>query len=51
MASELTIWPVGFDAEAAGVVLAEDPGAEPEVPLPAAAIVTPVPVLRSISDK
>jgi hypothetical protein len=51
VASELTVWPVGFDADAAGVVLAEDPGAEPDVLLPAAAIVTPVPVLRSTSDK
>ncbi|MFD0278839.1 pentapeptide repeat-containing protein [Kitasatospora sp. NPDC127111] len=47
LASSLTVWPSGFDAEAAGVVAAEDPGAEPDNVLPAAAITAPVPVLRS----
>ena len=40
-------WPVGFDVEAAGVVLGEDPGTEPDVLLPTAAIMTPAPALRS----
>ncbi|MFC5887771.1 pentapeptide repeat-containing protein [Kitasatospora sp. CM 4170] len=41
LASDLTIWPAGFDVEAAGVVVAEDPGTEPDVLLPAAAIMIP----------
>lgn len=47
LASDLTIWPNGFDIDAAGLVIAEDPGAEPDVLLPAAAITRPVPPLMS----
>lgn len=46
-ASDLTIWPNGFDIDAAGLVISEDPGAEPDVLLPAAAITRPVPPLLS----
>ncbi|MFE9449958.1 pentapeptide repeat-containing protein [Streptomyces sp. NPDC006739] len=47
LGSDLTVWPAGFDAGAAGVVVTEDPGAEPDILLPAAAITAPVPALRS----
>ncbi|MFI0154871.1 pentapeptide repeat-containing protein [Streptomyces lydicus] len=47
LASDLTIWPNGFDIDAAGLVITEDPGAEPDVLLPAAAITRPVPPLMS----
>ncbi|MER5280606.1 pentapeptide repeat-containing protein [Streptomyces sp. NPDC002809] len=47
LAGNLTIWPAGFDHEAAGVVTAEDPGAEPNILLHAAAIARDVPPLRS----
>ncbi|MFB6708109.1 pentapeptide repeat-containing protein [Streptomyces sp. NPDC056333] len=47
LASDLTVWPVGFDAEEAGVVVAEDPGTEPDIMLPAAAIMTSAPALQS----
>ena len=47
LASDLTTWPAGFDIAAAHVVVAPDPGTEPDVLLPAAAIMTPVPALRS----
>lgn len=47
LASDLTIWPAGFDVEAAGVVVVEDPGTEPDVLLPAAAIMIPAPALQS----
>ncbi|WP_037973122.1 pentapeptide repeat-containing protein [Streptomyces sp. NRRL WC-3742] len=47
LASDLTVWPTGFDAHAAGVVLAADPGAEPDNPLPAAAITRQAPPLAS----
>ncbi|MGW5351322.1 pentapeptide repeat-containing protein [Streptomyces sp. NPDC004031] len=47
LASDLTVWPPGFDAAAAGVVAADDPGAEPDNPLPAAALTRRVPPLRS----
>lgn len=47
LASNLTIWPDGFGIDAAGVVTAEDPGAEPDLLLPAAAITRPVPPLSS----
>ncbi|MFF4490332.1 pentapeptide repeat-containing protein [Streptomyces sp. NPDC001544] len=47
LASDLTIWPNGFDAQAAGVVVTADPGAEPDNALPAAAITRQAPPLRS----
>ncbi|MFF7983375.1 pentapeptide repeat-containing protein [Streptomyces sp. NPDC007901] len=47
MASDLTIWPTGFDARTAGVVVAADPGAEPDSPLPAAALTRQVPPLQT----
>ncbi|MFJ5034383.1 pentapeptide repeat-containing protein [Streptomyces sp. NPDC088560] len=47
LASDLTIWPNGFDIDAASLVIAEDPGAEPDVLLPAAAITRPIPPLLS----
>ncbi|MFJ3791546.1 pentapeptide repeat-containing protein [Kitasatospora sp. NPDC090091] len=47
LASDLTIWPTGFDARTAGVVVTEDPGAEPDNLLPAAAITRQAPPLRS----
>ncbi|MFI6144463.1 pentapeptide repeat-containing protein [Streptomyces sp. NPDC051109] len=47
MASDLTIWPVGFEVQTAGVVVAEDPGAEPDNLLPAAALTRQAPPLRS----
>ncbi|MEU9133154.1 pentapeptide repeat-containing protein [Kitasatospora sp. NPDC048540] len=47
LASDLTIWPVGFDVQTAGVVVAEDPGAELDNLLPAAAITRQAPPLRS----
>ncbi|OIJ87586.1 hypothetical protein BIV25_38545 [Streptomyces sp. MUSC 14] len=47
LASELTIWPNGFDIGVAGLVITEDPGAEPDVLLPAAAITKPIPPLLS----
>ncbi|WP_445528839.1 pentapeptide repeat-containing protein [Streptomyces cyslabdanicus] len=47
LASNLTVWPAGFDAEAAGVVVTEDAGAEPDILLRAAAITAPAPALQS----
>ncbi|MFI6151440.1 pentapeptide repeat-containing protein [Kitasatospora sp. NPDC051170] len=47
LASDLTLWPAGFDAHAAGAVLTADPGAEPDNPLPAAAITRQAPPLAS----
>ncbi|WP_245883169.1 pentapeptide repeat-containing protein [Streptomyces hyaluromycini] len=47
LASDLTIWPAGFDARRAGVVETADPGAEPDNPLPAAAITRQAPPLQS----
>ncbi|MEW2624989.1 pentapeptide repeat-containing protein [Streptomyces sp. NPDC048106] len=47
LASVLTVWPTGFDAESAGVLITPDPGAEPDNPLPAAALTRQVPPLRS----
>ncbi|MEV5878333.1 pentapeptide repeat-containing protein [Streptomyces sp. NPDC052101] len=47
LASDLTIWPNGFDAQTAGVVVTADPGAEPDNLLPAAAITRQVPPLQS----
>ena len=47
LASDLTVWPDGFDVDAAGLVISEDPGAEPDVVLPAAAVTRPVPPLLS----
>ncbi|MDH6116760.1 uncharacterized protein YjbI with pentapeptide repeats [Kitasatospora sp. GAS204A] len=48
LASNRTIWPTGFDFQEAGVVIAEDPGAEQSILLPAAALVRDVPTLRSV---
>lgn len=50
LASDLTIWPTGFDVDAAGLVVDADPGAEPDNPLPAAAITRQAPSLRSMLD-
>ncbi|WP_164992219.1 hypothetical protein [Streptomyces sp. L2] len=47
MAGDLTVWPAGFDVRAAGVVVAAAPGAEPDNPLPAAALTRQAPPLRS----
>ncbi|WP_301373075.1 pentapeptide repeat-containing protein [Streptomyces xanthophaeus] len=47
LASDLTVWPTGFDVHGAGVVMVEDPGAESSILLPAAAIARNVPPLRS----
>ncbi|WP_331729776.1 pentapeptide repeat-containing protein [Streptomyces sp. NBC_00073] len=47
LASDLTIWPTGFDVHTAGIVVAEDPGAEPDNLLPAAAITRQAPPLLS----
>ncbi|MFF4402527.1 pentapeptide repeat-containing protein [Streptomyces sp. NPDC001480] len=47
LASDLTIWPTGFDAQAAGVVVTADPGIEPDNLLPAAALTRRVPLLQS----
>lgn len=47
LASDLTIWPNGFDAQTAGVVVTAGPGAEPDNLLPAAAITRQAPPLRS----
>ncbi|MFD7615235.1 pentapeptide repeat-containing protein [Streptomyces sp. NPDC059828] len=47
LASDATIWPTDFDIQAAGVVMVEDPGAEPSILLQAAAITRSVPPLRS----
>ncbi|MFE2068489.1 pentapeptide repeat-containing protein [Streptomyces sp. NPDC059467] len=47
LASDLTVWPAGFDAQSAGVAVTADPGAEPDNPLPAAALTRRVPPLRS----
>ncbi|ORT53697.1 pentapeptide repeat-containing protein [Streptomyces sp. CB03238] len=47
LASDLTIWPAGFDPRTAGVVVTADPGAEPDNLLPAAAITRQVPPLQS----
>ncbi|MEE4543339.1 pentapeptide repeat-containing protein [Streptomyces sp. V4-01] len=47
LASDLTTWPAGFDSAAAHVVVTADPGTEPDVLLPAAAIMGPAPALRS----
>ncbi|WP_228044138.1 pentapeptide repeat-containing protein [Streptomyces ferrugineus] len=47
LSSDLTIWPNGFDAQTAGVVVAADPGAEPDHLLPAAAITRQAPPLQS----
>ncbi|MFB7462238.1 pentapeptide repeat-containing protein [Streptomyces sp. NPDC056224] len=46
-ASDLTLWPAGFAIQAAGVVMAEDPGGEPSILLPAAALTRNVPPLQS----
>ncbi|MDV6290880.1 pentapeptide repeat-containing protein [Streptomyces sp. UP1A-1] len=48
LASDVTVWPTGFDSRAAGVVMAEDPGDEPSILLHAAAIARDVPPLRSV---
>ncbi|WP_231591034.1 pentapeptide repeat-containing protein [Saccharothrix sp. ST-888] len=48
LASDFTVWPPGFDLQAAGVVLAEDPGDEPNILLPAAALARNVRPLRSV---
>lgn len=47
LASDLTIWPTGFDARTAGVVVTADPGIEPDNLLPAAALTRRVPLLQS----
>lgn len=47
LASDLTIWPTGFDAQAAGVIVMADPGIEPDNLLPAAALTRRVPLLQS----
>nr|WTB29853.1 pentapeptide repeat-containing protein [Streptomyces sp. NBC_00830] len=47
LASDITIWPTGFDIQAAGVVMVEDPGDEPSILLHAAAIARNVPPLHS----
>ncbi|ATZ23160.1 Secreted effector protein pipB2 [Streptomyces lavendulae subsp. lavendulae] len=47
LASDVTIWPAGFDIQAAGVVMVEDPGAEPSILLQAAALARNVPPLHS----
>ncbi|MFB7664880.1 pentapeptide repeat-containing protein [Kitasatospora sp. NPDC056138] len=47
LASDLTVWPPDFDIRAAGVVVAEDPGDEPSILLPAAALARNVRPLRS----
>lgn len=47
LASDLTIWPTGFDAQTAGVVVTADPGIEPDNLLPAAALTRRVPLLQS----
>ena len=47
LASDLTIWPTGFDTRTAGVVAAADPGAEPDNLLPAAALTAQAQQLRS----
>ncbi|UJA11028.1 pentapeptide repeat-containing protein [Streptomyces collinus] len=47
LASDLTIWPAGFNARTAGVVVTADPGIEPDNLLPAAALTRRVPLLRS----
>lgn len=46
-ASDVTIWPTGFDIRAAGVVIVEDPGPEPGILRHAAALARNVPPLRS----
>ncbi|OIK06346.1 pentapeptide repeat-containing protein [Streptomyces monashensis] len=46
-ASDLTVWPNGFDIDVAGLVITGDPGAEPDVLLPAAAITRQIPPLLS----
>ncbi|MCQ4044723.1 pentapeptide repeat-containing protein [Streptantibioticus rubrisoli] len=47
LASDLTVWPTGFDLRSAGVVVTADPGAEPDNLLPAAAITRQAPPLQS----
>lgn len=47
LASDVTTWPADFDIQAAGVVVVEDPRAEPSILLRAAALVRNVPPLRS----
>ncbi|MFJ8011385.1 pentapeptide repeat-containing protein [Streptomyces sp. NPDC096339] len=47
LASDVTIWPTGFDIQAAGVIVDEDPGDEPSIVLHAAAIARNVPPLHS----
>ncbi|MFE9637075.1 pentapeptide repeat-containing protein [Streptomyces sp. NPDC006463] len=47
LASDVTVWPTGFDIQAAGVVVLEDPGDEPSILLHAAAIARNVPPLHS----
>lgn len=47
LASDVTIWPTGFDIRAAGVVVDEDPGDEPSILLHAAALARNVPPLHS----
>lgn len=47
LASDVTVWPTDFDVRTAGVVMVEDPGAEPNILLQAAALARNVPPLRS----
>ncbi|MGW2571704.1 pentapeptide repeat-containing protein [Streptomyces sp. NPDC001537] len=47
LASDLTVWPTGFDGRTVGVVVTADPGAEPDNVLPAAAITRQAPPLQS----
>ncbi|MGW1374503.1 pentapeptide repeat-containing protein [Streptomyces sp. NPDC002446] len=47
LASDLTVWPTGFDVRTAGVVVTADPGTEPDNLLPAAAITRQAPPLQS----
>ncbi|WP_371594567.1 pentapeptide repeat-containing protein [Streptomyces virginiae] len=47
LASDVTVWPAGFDVQAAGVVMVDDPGAEPSILLQAAALARNVPPLQS----
>lgn len=48
LASDVTVWPTGFDSQAAGVAVAADPGDEPSILLHAAAIARDVPPLHSV---
>ncbi|WP_405020860.1 pentapeptide repeat-containing protein [Kitasatospora sp. NBC_00070] len=47
LASDRTTWPTGFAVEGTGTVVTDDPGAEPDNLLPAAAITRAAPPLRS----